>query len=96
MAFPPVDEQMTVLRRGVEEIVPEDELAEKLRTSRETDTPLVVKLGCDPSRPDLHLGHTVVLRKLRQFPPGRPHRGRLHGHDWGPVRPLKDAPPAHP
>lgn len=67
MAFPPVDEQMTVLRRGVEEIVPEDELAEKLRTSRETDTPLVVKLGCDPSRPDLHLGHTVVLRKLRQF-----------------------------
>ncbi|MCS3827006.1 tyrosyl-tRNA synthetase [Salinibacter ruber] len=67
MAFPPVDEQMTVLRRGAEEIVPEDELAEKLRTSRETDTPLTVKLGCDPSRPDLHLGHTVVLRKLRQF-----------------------------
>ena len=67
MAFPPVDEQMTVLRRGAEEIVPEDELAEKLRTSRETDTPLTVKLGCDPSRPDLHLGNTVVLRKLRQF-----------------------------
>jgi len=67
MAFPPVDEQLTVLRRGVEEIVPEDELADKLRTSRETETPLTVKLGCDPSRPDLHLGHTVVLRKLRQF-----------------------------
>ncbi|MFB6279996.1 MAG: tyrosine--tRNA ligase [Salinibacter sp.] len=67
MAFPPVDEQMTVLRRGVEEIVPEDDLAEKIQTSRETETPLVVKLGCDPSRPDLHLGHTVVLRKLRQF-----------------------------
>jgi tyrosyl-tRNA synthetase len=67
MAFPPVDEQLTVLRRGVEETVPEDALAEKLQASRETDTPLVVKLGCDPSRPDLHLGHTVVLRKLRQF-----------------------------
>ena len=67
MAFPPVDEQLTVLRRGVEETVPEDDLAEKLQASRETDTPLVVKLGCDPSRPDLHLGHTVVLRKLRQF-----------------------------
>lgn len=58
---------MTVLRRGVEEIVPEEDLADKLRTSRETETPLIVKLGCDPSRPDLHLGHTVVLRKLRQF-----------------------------
>lgn len=67
MAFPPVDEQMTVLRRGAEEIVPEEDLVEKIRASRETETPLTVKLGCDPSRPDLHLGHTVVLRKLRQF-----------------------------
>jgi tyrosyl-tRNA synthetase len=67
MAFPPVDEQMAVLRRGAEEIVPEEDLAEKIRASRETETPLTVKLGCDPSRPDLHLGHTVVLRKLRQF-----------------------------
>ena len=67
MAFPSVDEQMKVLRRGVEEIVPEEDLAEKIKASRETETPLVVKLGCDPSRPDLHLGHTVVLRKLRQF-----------------------------
>ena len=67
MPFPPVDEQLTVLMRGVEEVVPEDELAKKLEHSRETNTPLTVKLGCDPSRPDLHLGHTVVLRKLRQF-----------------------------
>lgn len=67
MSFPPVDEQMKVLRRGVEEIVPEEDLVEKIRKSRETETPLIVKLGCDPSRPDLHLGHTVVLRKLRQF-----------------------------
>ena len=67
MAFPSVDEQLKVLRRGVDEILPEEALVEKLKTSRETDTPLTVKLGCDPSRPDLHLGHTVVLRKLRQF-----------------------------
>lgn len=67
MPFPPVDEQMEVLRRGVEELVPEEELAEKIERSRETETPLIAKLGCDPSRPDLHLGHTVVLRKLRQF-----------------------------
>ena len=67
MAFPPVDEQMDVLLRGVEELVPEDELVKKVERSRETETPLIAKLGCDPSRPDLHLGHTVVLRKLRQF-----------------------------
>ena len=65
--FPPVDEQMAVLRRGVDEILPEDALIEKLKESRKAGTPLKVKLGCDPSRPDLHLGHTVVLRKLRQF-----------------------------
>lgn len=67
MSFPPVDEQLAVLMRGVEEVVPEEDLEKKLTRSRESDTPLTVKLGCDPSRPDLHLGHTVVLRKLRQF-----------------------------
>src|SRR6056297_299629 len=67
MAFPPVNEQMDVLRRGVEELVPEEDLAEKVERSRETETPLIAKLGCDPSRPDLHLGHAVVLRKMRQF-----------------------------
>lgn len=67
MEFPPVDEQMSVLQRGVDEILPADDLVEKLKASRKTGTPLTVKLGCDPSRPDLHLGHTVVLRKLRQF-----------------------------
>ncbi len=67
MEFPPVDEQLAQLRRGAEEILPEDALVEKLKTSRQTGDPLIVKLGCDPSRPDLHLGHTVVLRKLRQF-----------------------------
>jgi len=51
----------------VDEILPKDDLVKKLERSRDTDTPLRVKLGCDPSRPDLHLGHTVVLRKMRQF-----------------------------
>lgn len=67
MEFPPVEEQLVQLRRGAQEILPEDALVEKLKTSRKEGRPLIVKLGCDPSRPDLHLGHTVVLRKLRQF-----------------------------
>ena len=65
--FPPVEEQLKFIRRGVEEILPEEALEVKLKKSFSTGTPLVVKLGCDPSRPDLHLGHSVVLRKLRQF-----------------------------
>ena len=67
MEFPPVDEQLARLRRGAEEILPEVALVDKLKASRKERRPLIVKLGCDPSRPDLHLGHTVVLRKLRQF-----------------------------
>jgi len=59
--------QLTVLRRGAAEIISEDELLKKLEHSLETGVPLRVKLGADPSAPDLHLGHTVVLRKLRQF-----------------------------
>lgn len=66
-SFPSVDEQLKQIKRGVEEILPEDALEEKLEKSRKTGEPLTVKLGCDPSRPDLHLGHAVVLRKLRQF-----------------------------
>ncbi len=58
---------MDVIRRGVAEIVPEDALVQKIEKSLKTQKPLKVKLGCDPSRPDLHLGHSVVLRKLRQF-----------------------------
>jgi tyrosyl-tRNA synthetase len=65
--FPSVEEQMDVIRRGVAEIIPEDELARKIEHSIRANTPLNIKLGCDPSRPDLHLGHSVVLRKLRQF-----------------------------
>jgi tyrosyl-tRNA synthetase len=67
MSFLPVDEQLPLIRRGAEEIIPEDDLKKKLEWSRETNTPLIIKLGCDPSRPDLHIGHSVVLRKLRHF-----------------------------
>ncbi len=67
MHFLPVEDQLLHLKRGVEEIIPEEELRTKLLRVASTGKPLVVKLGCDPSRPDLHLGHSVVLRKLRQF-----------------------------
>ena len=67
MSFLPVKEQMELIRRGVDELIPEQDLIQKLEQSRETDTPLTSKLGCDPSRPDLHIGHGVVLRKLRHF-----------------------------
>ncbi len=64
---PPLNEQLDIIKRGVAEIIPEEDLARKIEHSIATNTPLTVKLGCDPSRPDLHLGHSVVLRKLRQF-----------------------------
>ena len=67
MKFPPVNEQMDLIRRGVEEILPEDDLVKKVQKSYKTSNPLNIKLGCDPSRPDLHIGHGVVLRKLRHF-----------------------------
>ncbi len=67
MSFLPIDEQLVLIRRGAEEILPEDILKKKLEISKDTDTPLIIKLGCDPSRPDLHIGHGVVLRKLRHF-----------------------------
>ena len=66
-AFPSVAEQMAVIRRHAVDLLPEEELVAKLERSRGTSTPLVVKLGFDPTRPDLHLGHTVTLRKLRDF-----------------------------
>lgn len=65
--FPPLNEQLDLIQRGVEEIIPIEELEQKIKRSIETGIPLNVKLGADPSRPDLHLGHTVVLKKLRHF-----------------------------
>ncbi len=65
--FPPVEEQLAVIRRGVEKVVPDEELAQKLEQSRKSGQPLRVKYGIDPTGIDVHLGHTVPLRKLRQF-----------------------------
>lgn len=65
--FPSLNEQMDLIRRGTSEIIPEEELEKKISNAIEKKTPLNIKLGCDPTRPDLHLGHSVVLRKLAQF-----------------------------
>lgn len=65
--FPSLNEQMDIIRRGTSEIIPEEELVEKIEKSIKEGSPLNIKLGCDPTRPDLHLGHSVVLRKLAQF-----------------------------
>jgi tyrosyl-tRNA synthetase len=62
-----IEEQIEYLKRGVVDLIREDDLRRKLERSVETGHPLRVKLGADPTAPDLHLGHTVVLRKLRQF-----------------------------
>ena len=67
MKFDSIDNQWKLISRGVEEIIPEEELKRKLEYSQKTGKPLNVKLGCDPSRPDLHVGHSVVLRKLNHF-----------------------------
>ncbi len=65
--FAPIDEQLTYLKKGSAEIIREAELRAKLEKSRATGKPLRVKLGMDPTAPDLHLGHMVVLRKLKHF-----------------------------
>jgi len=66
-AFPPLNEQMDEIRRGTVEIIPEDHLAKKVERAIATGKPLIVKQGFDPSRPDLHVGHFVSIRKLRTF-----------------------------
>jgi tyrosyl-tRNA synthetase len=65
--FKAVEEQLAYLKKGVAEIVPETELRAKLEKSYKTGKPLRVKLGVDPTAPDIHLGHTVVIRKLKHF-----------------------------
>ena len=75
MKFLPIDKQLELINRGAEEIIPENELRSKLEKAIKTEKPLIAKLGCDPSRPDLHIGHSVVLRKLR-----------LYCNDWRPFR----------
>ncbi len=65
--FKSVEEQLAYIKKGVAEIIPEPELVAKLENSRKSGKPLRVYLGVDPTAPDLHLGHTVVLRKLKHF-----------------------------
>ncbi len=65
--FPPINEQLEVIKRGIEELISEEELIKKLEMSIKTGEPLRVKQGFDPTAPDIHLGHTVGIRKLQQF-----------------------------
>src|SRR5499425_2078327 len=65
--FKPVEEQLEYLKKGVVEIIREPELRERLEQSRASGKPLRVYAGFDPTAPDLHLGHTVLLRKLKHF-----------------------------
>jgi tyrosyl-tRNA synthetase len=67
MSFPPVKQQLDLIKRNSVEIIPVEELEKKLNKSLKDNKPLRIKLGCDPSRPDLHIGHSVVLQKLRDF-----------------------------
>ena len=66
-SFPPVEEQITYIKKGLAELIREEELRERLTASAKTGKPLRVKAGFDPTAPDLHLGHTVLLRKMRHF-----------------------------
>src|ERR1700737_1986613 len=65
--FKPVEEQLAYLKKGVAELIREDELKARLEKSLKTGKPLRAKLGLDPTAPDIHLGHTVVIRKLKHF-----------------------------
>jgi tyrosyl-tRNA synthetase len=64
---PEINDQLNYLTKGCVDVVPAEQLEEKLKNSQKTGKPLVVKVGFDPSAPDLHLGHTVVIRKMRHF-----------------------------
>src|ERR1700727_103105 len=66
-SFPEVDEQLASLRKGSAEIIRESDLRQKLERSRASGKPMRVKAGFDPTAPDLHLGHTVLMRKLKHF-----------------------------
>jgi tyrosyl-tRNA synthetase len=65
--FPPVEQQLTYLKKGLADLIREEDLRERLITSVKEDRPLRIKAGFDPTAPDLHLGHTVLLRKMKHF-----------------------------
>ena len=67
MSFPSLNEQMDVIKRGTVDLLPEDEIVKKIENSIKINKPLIIKQGFDPTAPDIHLGHTVGIRKLRQF-----------------------------
>jgi len=67
MMFPPINEQIDIIKKGTEELISEEELVTKLERSEKTGVPIRVKQGFDPTAPDIHLGHTVGIRKLREF-----------------------------
>ena len=67
MPFPPVDEQLTYLKKGLAELIREEDLRERLTVAAKENRPIRVKAGFDPTAPDLHLGHTVLLRKMKHF-----------------------------
>ena len=67
MKFPSLNEQMDVIKRGTVEVLPEDELVRKIEKSIKNEKPLIIKQGFDPTAPDIHLGHTVGIRKLKHF-----------------------------
>src|SRR5512137_290078 len=67
MAFPGVGEQLDLLRKGSLEIISEEDLEKKIGRSLKTGKPLLVKAGFDPTAPDIHLGHTVLIRKMKHF-----------------------------
>ena len=67
MNFKSIEKQLSIIKHGVEEILPKEQLIKKLEKSLSNNIPLNIKLGCDPSMPDLHLGHSVVLKKMRDF-----------------------------
>src|SRR5437764_11491813 len=62
-----IDQQLEYIRRGAVEIIREEELAEKLKRAQKTGKPLRVKTGFDPTAPDIHVGHTVLIRKMKHF-----------------------------
>ena len=67
MPFPPVEEQLTYIKKGLAELIREEELRDRLTAASKDNRPLRVKAGFDPTAPDLHLGHTVLLRKMKHF-----------------------------
>ena len=92
--FLPVDEQLDLLQKGAAEIIRVSDLRERLEESRKTGRPLRVKAGFDPTAPDLHLGHTVLMRKLQALSAAGAHGNfsgwRFHVADRRPDRTQRD------